>query len=381
MSDPDHATPGPFYIETDEFLDRRALEEPDTEALSRRYAPDGQRPPDALDADAIHAEMERMVFMVLSVRRSVRLAAEGLAWFPGPRVHGVLGQIALVTRTSLELAYHLCTYAPEVLRLLPDDEIHDWVIALLEVYDHSGTQGCIRTMQDLEAYAHGLREPFGDDLDIDAIVAAYADSIRGLDVSDRLFQRRRKHERNIAVLFMVAMSGSTKGWINDVERESMVLLCESLELLGDRYAIYGFSGFTHMRCELFRIKDFADAYDEQVHARISGILPQDYTRMGVTIRHLTKKLLAVDARTRVLITLSDGRPDDEDGYRGDYGIEDTRQAVLEARSQGVHPFCITIDDEAQDYLPHMFGPSSYTVVEDVAKLPYRVSDIYRRITV
>jgi nitric oxide reductase NorD protein len=225
------------------------------------------------------------------------------------------------------------------------------------------------------------REPFGEDPDIDALVEAYADGMRGLEMSERLFQRRRRLERNLAVLFMVDMSGSTKGWINEVERESLVLLCESLELLGDRYAIYGFSGYTHMRCELFRVKGFDEPYDEAVHARIGGIRPQDYTRMGASIRHLTGKLLAVDARTRVLIALSDGRPDDEDGYRGDYGIEDTRQAVLEARSQGVHPFCITIDDEAQDYLPHMFGPANFTVVADVAKLPYRVSDIYRRITV
>jgi nitric oxide reductase NorD protein len=109
-------------------------------------------------------------------------------------------------------------------------------------------------------------------------------------MSERLFQRRRRLDRNIAVLFMVDMSGSTKGWINDVERESLVLLCESLELLGDRYAIYGFSGVTHMSCELFRVKNFDDAYNEQVHARISGIRPQDYTRMGVVIRHLAAKL-------------------------------------------------------------------------------------------
>ncbi|WP_295579906.1 VWA domain-containing protein [uncultured Lamprocystis sp.] len=198
--------------------------------------------------------------------------------------------------------------------------------------------------------------------------------------TDRLFQRRRKLDRNVAVLFMVDMSGSTKGWINEVCRESLVLLCEALELLGDRYAIYGFSGYTHMRCEAFPVKTFAEPYDTAVQDRISGIRPQDYTRMGVTIRHLTRKLLAVDARTRVLLTISDGRPDDEDGYRGDYGIADTRQAILEARSQGVHPFCITVDDQAQDYLPHMFGPAGYTLVEKVAKLPYRVADIYRRMT-
>jgi nitric oxide reductase NorD protein len=224
------------------------------------------------------------------------------------------------------------------------------------------------------------REPFGEDPDIDALVESYADQARGLEQTDRLFQRRRKLDRNVAVLFMVDMSGSTKGWINEVCRESLVLLCEALELLGDRYAIYGFSGYTHMRCEAFRVKTFAEPYDTQVQDRISGIRPQDYTRMGVTIRHLTRKLLAVDARTRVLLTISDGRPDDEDGYRGDYGIADTRQAILEARSQGVHPFCITVDDQAQDYLPHMFGPAGYTLVEQVAKLPYRVADIYRRMT-
>lgn len=103
--------------------------------------------------------------------------------------------------------------------------------------------------------------------------------------------------------------------------------------------------------------------------------------MGVTIGLLTRKPRGVDARTRVLIVLSPGRPYHDDGYRGDSGTEDTRRADLAARSQGVHPFCITIDDDAQDYLPHMFGPSSYRVVKDAAKLPYRVPDINRRIRV
>jgi nitric oxide reductase NorD protein len=224
------------------------------------------------------------------------------------------------------------------------------------------------------------REPQGEDPDIDAIVDAFADAAQGLEPSDRLFQRRRKVERDVAVLFMVDMSGSTKGWINEVERESLVLLCESLERLRDRYAIYGFSGYTHMRCDAFRVKGFDEPYDCAVHARIAGIRPQDYTRLGVAIRHLAGRLAEVEARTRVLLLLSDGRPDDEDGYRGDYGIEDTRQAVLEARARGIHPFCITVDDAAQAYLPHLFGPAGWTLVDKVGRLPYRVSDIYRRLT-
>ena len=220
----------------------------------------------------------------------------------------------------------------------------------------------------------------GDDIDLDALITAHADAAAGHEMSDHLFTQHRRIDRDIAVMFMVDVSGSTKGWINDAERESLVLLCEALEILGDRYAIYGFSGMTRKRCELYRIKRFDDDYGADVRARISGIKPQDYTRMGVIIRHLTRLLNTVEARTRLLITLSDGKPDDYDGYRGEYGIEDTRQALLEAKHTGVHPFCITIDHGGHDYLPHMYGAVNYTVIEDVRQLPVRVSDIYRRLT-
>ncbi len=225
------------------------------------------------------------------------------------------------------------------------------------------------------------RQVYGDDVDIDALVEALADAKDGSEMSDRLFVRQHRAERNIAVAFMVDMSGSTRGWINEAEREALVLLCEALELLGDRYAIYGFSGITRKRCELYRIKTFDEPYGEEVKARISGIRPQEYTRMGFAIRHLAELLKGVEARTKVLVTLSDGRPDDYfDVYRGQYGIEDTRMALLEARRAGVHPFCITIDREARDYLPHMYGAARFIVLDDVHQLPIKVSDIYRRIT-
>jgi nitric oxide reductase NorD protein len=252
-----------------------------------------------------------------------------------------------------------------------------------------------RTRHKYASLIHGLRKTFealrgeekllkkqanGDNVDFDALVEAWADMHTGREMSERLFTKLHKLERNIAVMFMVDMSGSTKGWINDAERESLVMLCEALEVLGDRYAIYGFSGMTRKRCELYRIKRFDEPYSELVQQRIAGIQPKDYTRMGVTIRHLTKLLHEVEARTKLLITLSDGKPDDYDGYRGDYGIEDTRQALIEAKREGIHPFCVTIDTEARDYLPHMYGAVNWALVEDVKKLPLKVSDIYRRLT-
>ena len=224
------------------------------------------------------------------------------------------------------------------------------------------------------------RQVHGDEIDLDALVEAHVDRLMGREMPDRLYTHFRKSGRSVAVMFMVDMSGSTKGWINDAERESLILLCEALQVLGDSYAIYGFSGRTNKRCEVYRVKTFNEPFSTRVERRISGIAPKAYTRMGVAVRHLGKLLGDVPARTRLLITLSDGKPEDYGSYRGRYGIEDTRHALLEIKRSGIHPFCITIDREAQSYLPHMYGASNFTVVDEVAKLPWKVADIYRRLT-
>ena len=226
------------------------------------------------------------------------------------------------------------------------------------------------------------RQSQGEHIDLDALVEALSDVQSGGEMSELLYARLHRAERDIAVAFLIDMSGSTKGWVNDAEREALVLMCEALEALGDRYAIYGFSGMTRKKCELFRVKRFDETYGDAVKARISGIRPHDYTRMGFAIRHLTELLRATDAKTRILITVTDGRPEDyNDNYRGEYGIEDTRQALVEARRACIHPFCITIDKEGRDYLPRLYGPAHYVVIDEVRTLPLKVAEIYRRLTV
>jgi len=224
------------------------------------------------------------------------------------------------------------------------------------------------------------RQSDGDDLDLDAIIKAYAEVANGQEMSEYLYTRYRNQSRNIAVMFMVDMSGSTVGWVNKAEKESLVLLCEALEILGDRYAIFGFSGRSNQGCEVYRIKTFDQPYDLCVRQRISGIKPKSFTRMGAAIRHLGSQLQLTLAHTKLLITLSDGRPEDCDGYKGQYGIEDTRHALREIQKTDIQAFCITIDKEAQEYLPYMYGAANYTVIDEVDKLPQKVTEIYRRLT-
>jgi len=224
------------------------------------------------------------------------------------------------------------------------------------------------------------RQRDGDNVDLDAAIEAFADFHAGVNPSDRLFVRLRRDKRDIATAFLIDLSGSTSGWINEMERTSLLILCEALRVIKDRFAVYGFSGRTRKRCELFRIKGFDESYGDMVKRRIANLRALDYTRMGPPIRHLTELLRTTEAKTRLLITLSDGKPDDYDGYRGDYGIEDTRHALLESKRAGIHPFCITIDKAEHSYLSHMYGPVNYVFIDDISKLPVKVPEVYRKLT-
>ena len=172
-------------------------------------------------------------------------------------------------------------------------------------------------MRSQEHFVKRQRE--GDDIDFDALVESISDTKAGLPGSDRLFIRLQRDERDIAVLFLVDMSNSTSGWINTALKESLVLMAEAMEVLGDRYGIYGFSGMRRSRCEFFHVKHLNESYGDKVKERLTSIAPSEYTRMGPAIRHATKILQDVDAKARLIITLTDGKPEDYDDYKGQIG--------------------------------------------------------------
>ena len=258
---------------------------------------------------------------------------------------------------------------------------HEWVDAVRTRHAHL-IRSIRRRFEALRGEDKPQKRQFdGEEIDLDAQVEARADRKSGAEPSSRLFIHRRRIERSLAVMFMVDMSGSTKVWINDAERESLVLLCEAIEALGDSYAIYGFSGWTRTHCDIYPVKRFADRYDTATRQRIAGIEAKDYTRMGVAVRHLSGLLQRQNTRHKLLVTLSDGRPDDYgDEYRGRYGIEDTRRALLEAREKGIRSYCVTIDRHGADYLPQLYGPAHYSVIDDAKKLPQKIAEIYRKLT-
>jgi nitric oxide reductase NorD protein len=205
----------------------------------------------------------------------------------------------------------------------------------------------------------------GEEIDLDAQVEARADRKSGGEPSPRLFIHRRRVERSLAVMFMVDMSGSTKGWVNDAERESLVLLCEAIEALGDSYAIYGFPAGRARIATSTASSASATATTPRRAAASPASRPRITRAWASRCATSPACCSGRTARHKLLVTLSDGRPDDYgDEYRGRYGIEDTRRALLEAREKGIRSYCVTIDRHGADYLPQLYGPAHYAVIDD-----------------
>jgi nitric oxide reductase NorD protein len=225
----------------------------------------------------------------------------------------------------------------------------------------------------------------GEDIDLQAYIESQADFRAGLPMAQRLYQTERRSRRDMAVMLLVDVSGSTDGWIAtdkriiDVEREALLLVCLALDGMADPYSVLAFSGEGPQAVVVRSIKRFDERYDSAVAQRIAGLEPEHYTRAGAALRHASGLLMRQPAEHRLLLLLSDGKPNDVDDYEGRYGVEDMRQAVIEAKLQGISPFCLTIDRQAANYLPAVFGPHHYALLPRPELLPGVLLDWLRRL--
>jgi hypothetical protein len=239
----------------------------------------------------------------------------------------------------------------------------------------------------------------GEDYDLDAVINYVTDRraayVGGGQQSERLYVKRLRRERDVAVSFLLDQSSSTARTIGrhplqpythpgrriiEIEKEGLVLMSEALEAVGDAYAIYGFTSEGRRNVKFYVIKDFDERHSDEIERRIGGINYQHNTRLGAAVRHAAARLRAQEARTRLLIVLSDGRPYDHDYGDARYAREDTREALRQARVAGITPFCITIDRDSEAELKDLYGEVGYTIIDDVLSLPERMPAIYRRLT-
>jgi nitric oxide reductase NorD protein len=263
---------------------------------------------------------------------------------------------------------------------------------------HKGVISSIRHQFQLmkpENLTRVANEVDGEEFDLNAVIDFVIDRRADGFQSERIYTKRLRRRRDVAVSFLLDQSSSTARTIGrhplqpytrpgrriiEIEKEGLVLMSEALEAVGDTYSINGFTSEGRRNVKFYVVKDFDEKYSDEVKRRIGGISYQNNTRLGAAIRHATAKLAKQDARTRLLIVLSDGRPYDHDYGDARYARDDTREALRQAKNEGITPFCITIDRESESELRDLYGEVGYTIIDDVLSLPERLPGIYRRLT-
>jgi nitric oxide reductase NorD protein len=224
----------------------------------------------------------------------------------------------------------------------------------------------------------------GDRLDMDTAVRSEVERIAGGSGNERIWLQTRPEARDLAVSILLDVSRSTESAVTgraviDIEREALTALAWGLNACGDDFAVSAFSSLKRHRVYLQSCKRFDEPMSQLVEQRIGGLKPGFYTRLGAAIRHVSGDLAEQTRKRKLVLVITDGKPNDLDHYEGRHGIEDTRMAVREARRLGQSVFGVTIDKSAKSWFPRLFGQGGFAVIPHPDRLTQALPQIYRQI--
>lgn len=228
------------------------------------------------------------------------------------------------------------------------------------------------------------RQTDGDDVDVDALVDVAAALRAGHGGDERLYVRSVREHRDLATAVLLDVSLSSDSWrdgrrLLDVARESVLLLGEVANELGDPLEVLAFASETRHRCHVWHVRDPREPW-AATRARLGTLSPRAYTRIGPALRYATDRLASTGARRKLLILVSDTKPTDYDRYEGRHGLEDVRRAVGEAAKRGVSVHALSLDARARARLPAMFGRGAWHVVPHANAAVEALATIYARET-
>ena len=231
------------------------------------------------------------------------------------------------------------------------------------------------------------RQEDGEEIDLNAAIRAMIDIRMGEMPDPRINIRIERKVRDLALVVLLDLSESTNEKLGDSEkpviqlaREATALLSWAIDRVGDPFAIHGFASDGRHDVQYYRFKDFDDDYNDEVKAKLAGMQGGLSTRMGAALRHAASFLFRQREQKKLILLVTDGEPADIDVRDPQYLRHDTKKAVEELATRGVHTFCLTLDPKADDYVSRIFGQKNYMVVDHVQRLPEKLPMLYAGLT-
>lgn len=252
-------------------------------------------------------------------------------------------------------------------------------------------QEILNAMEDLKPakITKVKRLPEGSEINMDSYIDAWGEKKSGSQqIDENIFEDQNKQGRDVAICILVDQSGSIGDYKLKTEKQSLVIMSDVLYDLEDKFAIYGFSSEGKDNVRVNKIKGFEETYSDITVGRIGAIKTYKNTRMGPAVRHAMAQLEKVEAKTKVLLYVTDGAPNDYDDSpnRKDkddhYIYADIRHTIEEGMEKGINSYCVAVDPHPENtYLDEMFGsPENYSKISKIEDLPRELAEFYHRIT-
>ncbi len=225
----------------------------------------------------------------------------------------------------------------------------------------------------------------GEELDIDAAIAAAVARRAGLQPDRRVYRDRRPRGRDLSTLIILDVSQSTAAIDADglsvltAERLAVEALAAALEARGDYYALRAFASAGRDDVRLTRLKDFDEPLTATVGARLAGLSPGLSTRLGAALRHAGAELAPLRTTRKLVLVLTDGEPSDIDVPRPHELVEDARRAVAGMRRQAIDVFGIVMDPLDAGSGAAIFGRHNAIAVRRLEELPAKLAGVYFRL--
>jgi len=227
------------------------------------------------------------------------------------------------------------------------------------------------------------RQSQGEEFDIDAITDLYVDVHSKKTPSDKIYLSNRKKEKDLSILLLLDISLSSDSYaagnrVIDVEKEVSILFGEILNEFNIDFSIDSFYSKTRNFSTYLTVKDFDENWSAAKY-KIGAIEPSGYTRIGAALRHAGARLDARKNKSKWIILISDGKPNDYDKYEGKYGINDVKQALRELNQRNINSYALAIEAQAKYYLPQMFGQNHYQILTTPSELLQSMVKLYEKI--
>ncbi|MGN0334948.1 MAG: nitric oxide reductase activation protein [Lachnospiraceae bacterium] len=201
----------------------------------------------------------------------------------------------------------------------------------------------------------------------------------------RVFDKETKRQNeDFAVELLIDASGSQQKRQNYVALQSFVV-SRALSRVGIPHRAMSFCTFWDYTV-LHRFRDYADGADADMN--LFEFRGSSNNRDGLAIRMSAESLMMREEPNKVLIVLSDGRPNDQNVnrpgaghaplYTGDYAVKDTALEVRRARSLGIAVLGVFMGEEQDLAAERKIFGKDFAYIKNISNFSSIVGTYLRR---